>query len=711
MTPSTQPPERAFPVGMPITVLFVLLYALSDVWALDDVLPAVRGILLLWLPVGMFLFATLRGECSDMIETLTFSAVGSLALSTALSFLTDACAVWWPLAKSAVWVIRALLLVGACIILARQMRSLPGIWKERFRARPDWTLVALLVGSLCATARYQRPFEAAGQPRQRYVLDGDQTYFTALAYELQRGSPPQDCPIRAGVPERAYHQLPHLTLALLGEAAGQSDLLRLHLTVFYSVLVVTLAAVIFCAGCALGGSRAAGLAAVWLLFIGAIPTPPLLPHPFHLFYFTVLPQCSSSVEPTLLTSPQMFCGLTVGWGALLGLLRVQHSVLEGKSCRRLSVLTALLAALTLRFRVQCFIVLAPLVCLTFLLLAVRHRRWSLCAAGAVLALVTGAELAEMRLPSYLPNTDQVVFGYNPLATAWPYFKDWPGSDAVQQYLSSLSGDPHGWLWQVANLSMFCLLNMLGIPLLAMLLVFVCGAWRTARGRADLWILAALCILIECAAMLVSSRYDTYSVGGQVPLHIGWYLLPFGAVGLWRVMQGLMRLASCPRGVASCFFWALTVVVVSWQMIRGPAFPQRVVRSRGFEFTTDLAAVWDYCRVKLPSSAVVMCAWLPPNTATWSGIGGRRAYLDYVPVSVLLDSLLPPQDSARNRETLIRQVYLSDKPADVARLLRSTPVTHLIELGRFSLRTHPADLLRLAWESPHGEAKIWEIVRE
>jgi hypothetical protein len=137
----------------------------------------------------------------------------------------------------------------------------------------------------------------------------------------------------------------------------------------------------------------------------------------------------------------------------------------------------------------------------------------------------------------------------------------------------------------------------------------------------------------------------------------------------------------------------------------------VVRSRGFAFTTDLAAAWDYCRDELPPSAVVMCAWLPPNTATWSGIGGRRAYLDYIPVSAILDPLLLPQGSVKNRATLIQQVYLSAHPADVARLVRGTPVTHLIELGHLSMRTHPAGLLRLVWQSPHGAARIWEIIRE
>ncbi len=343
--------------------------------------------------------------------------------------------------------------------------------------RPDWALLAIMAASLCATARYQRPFEP-DRPTGgvRYVLNGDQTYFVALAQELERSDPSATCSIRAGVRERPYHHLSHLTLALLAREGHATDILRLHLVTGYSVLVCLACGLTFCLTRELSGSRPAGLFGAFLLFAAAIPTPPLLDNAYHVFYFTIWPQASSSVEPVLLTSPQMFYGIVLSFAVLLALLRIGRSYCEDRSSLRLAILAALLAAFLMRSRIHCFIVLGPVVGLTLACLVARRRIWPLLGPLSLLVGISAAEFFEMHMSCYLEGGQGLRLGNNRLTLNPDYslLNAWPGTEFVASLVSmSLPTAFAEWVWQFVSLSAFSALNVgFGSPLCCGVFIYI-----------------------------------------------------------------------------------------------------------------------------------------------------------------------------------------------------------------------------------------------
>lgn len=745
-TASTDPPQgmqtlNANALVLVSAILLVVYIAAGKVWGLSDVWTAVRGIALLWLPVWLFLFVTLKDECADNVENGFLSAVGSLALTTGLAFAANMASVWWSGARHATWLVPLGLfvaavwrLVSSTALIAGSRQSPAAIavpltktvnassnlnlkinqWMARLRFwRPDWALLALIVASLCVTARYQRPFEPVGNRGDvRYVLNGDQTYFTSLAYELTRNCPPADCPYRSGVRERAYHSLPHLTLALFSQASGETDLLRSHLVVGYSALVVLCCGLVFCLSRELGGCRAAGLTGLWLLFVGAIPTPMLWPNDIRLFYFTVWPQSSSTIEPTLLTSPQMFYGVTIVFGVLLGLVRVSRSVREGRSCLHVALVTALLAALLLRFRVQCFIVIFALVGCSFVVMAVRHRRWQLIGILAIAVSVALLQFGEMKLPAYLPTSQTLRIGNNGVGFLTKFFQDWPGAQTCFELLHLMLGDSHafGWSWQMLTLSMFVALNMLGLPMLLALVVYVRGAWRNPQDRGILYGMAFLAVVSVFASATLAMDYDGYSVGGQILLHFGWFALPCVAVGVWRIIAVLLERVRFLRHRSVGLFCLATLPVVIWQMVRPPSASQEQVCCHTAVITADEVAAWEFCRRELPADAVLLTNKLETNMAKWAGLAGRRSYLDYLPASKVLDPLLPVKKSVVSRSKLIEQLFQTTDDERFEQLLRNTPATHLVEFQDSKLRTSPAHVVRPAWQSLNSVVTIWQVIR-
>ena len=692
-------------------VLLVMLAVVGKVWSLPDVWSAVRGLALLWLPTWFFLCVVLRRECIDGIETAFLSAVGSVAFVSGLALLADAAAIWWPAARHAKWLVPIALMMAAVVILKRRgandWEAVVGLG----HCRPDWMLVALVLASLCATARYQRPFEAVGDTGDvRYLLNGDQTYFTSLAYELDRGCPPADCPYHAGVRERAYHSLPHLTLALFGQASGQTDLLRSHLVVDYSVLVVLCCGLVFCLSRELGGGRGAGMNGLWLLFVGAIPIPPLSPNLVHYFYFTVWPQSSSTIEPTLLTSPQMFYGVTIVYGVLLGLLRVSRSLRDGRPYLRVALFTSLLAALLLRFRVQCFVVVFPCVSLAFLVMAIRYRRWTLLGVLVPAVSVVVLQVVEMKLPSYLPTSQELRMGNNLVGFSMGFLHDWPLAETVYYLTDNLIDDPiwFAWVWQFVTLPMFVALNMLGIPMLVALAVYARSAWRNPPERSILYSLGVLTVVAIIASATLAVDYDGYSVGGQILLHFGWFTLPCVAVGVWRMTVPVLRWTHLACGGQTGLFCFVTLAAVTWQMVRGPSSCEQQVCSHTAVITASERAALDYCHHELPSDAVLLTNRLETKVAKWSGLAGRRAYLDYP--NRVLDPLLPKEDSMDSRQQLIDRLYLTRDDDEFQKLLSKTTVTHVVEFQDSPLHAKPASVVRPVWHSPDHSVTIWKVDR-
>ena len=86
-----------------------------------------------------------------------------------------------------------------------------------------------------------------------------------------------------------------------------------------------------------------------------MPLPPLTGTTEPYFYFNLWPHASSNLEPMLFTSPQSYSGLLVWFGTLLGITEICRRASVGGQGRPVLLITSLMIASLLRFRVQIFL--------------------------------------------------------------------------------------------------------------------------------------------------------------------------------------------------------------------------------------------------------------------------------------------------------------------------------------------------------------------
>src|SRR5579872_608302 len=80
----------AEPIAMVTAIILSGVYlCFGGVWTYEDARLGLFGAAWLWLPIGLFLFATLRNECADTVETLVLAGAGTLGMTTALTFACD----------------------------------------------------------------------------------------------------------------------------------------------------------------------------------------------------------------------------------------------------------------------------------------------------------------------------------------------------------------------------------------------------------------------------------------------------------------------------------------------------------------------------------------------------------------------------------------------------------------------------------------------
>jgi hypothetical protein len=680
-------------------------------WSLGpfELVRVVVGFGALWLPVGWLVWLVTREEIEDPLSRFTFSAIASYAVTPLLYFALAVCGQWIPGLERLFPVVLAAIAVGLAIRLWRKGPAvrLPG--RALFQ-RLDWVLVALVVASLCVVARYQVAFERTEDGASRLVTDGDQTYYASLVYELGRHVPPLQQPIRAGNPERAYHLLPHLGTMLLGRFTGQHDVLRAHLVYEYAWRVVLLCLATFSMVRTLTGSRAAGLMSVALLYVLAIPMAPWVPNSIGYFYFTGHPQATSGVEPVLFTSPQMFSGLVVAAGLLLGVLWVSQRFSRRLPLGATGIATAILVSSLMRFRAQVFI---PAVSGFSLLLAfawIRTRDRTVLAAAAVVVVLSGLLFVEMKSPVYLVDSASVVLGNNHLTfrpaflwlNAWPFAREaW---DTLQQ--ASLPPAAGEWIWQGLSLSMFTFANVVGLPafLGAAVFLFRPGAWREwglFSGFAT-WLAAASVM----GAMTLAVSYDPYSLGGQMPLHVGHYLLPLAVAGAWQGADLLLR-RSRPRRVAGALLATAVPAAFLWQMARPPSTLEERVRQVNLTMSARESALLDQMREGLPADAVILSTHhLMGRYAAFSGLAGRRAYLEYGITP--MDEFPQVAQDVRRRLDTIRSAWQTSSEPEFCDLLAGTPATHLVEYASEPLGTRSPRCLEALTVNP--ELVLWRVKR-
>jgi hypothetical protein len=686
-------------------------------FGLCELLHCVAGATALWAPIGWLVFLLLHDQFSDILSRLTFSAVASYALTTLLYFGFCVAGLWLPGCENGFYVVEAGLLITAFAWawrhgLRQGLRQLRKISNDF-----DWTLASLLVASLLICLRYQKAFE--WQPvygRYLLVTNGDQAYFAAIAHELARHTPPLQQPTRAGVPDRAYHLFPHLTSMLLARYTGQLDMLRANLVYQYAILTIVMALVLFSIVRLLTGSRGAGYITVALMYIGAVPLPPLDPtHREIFFYFNLWPHATSTLEPVLITSPQMYYGIVVYYGILLGLAVACQRVMRGQPVGGLVVVTALLIGALARFRIQIFLPLLP----GFLLLVSwfwrKTRQPVFPVAGCLALAVAAGLLLETRLGIYLAHTSHLTVGNSRLPWKFTFISSWPGALWVQEKLAgALAPSGHtytlDWIWQILCVSMFVLANIIGVPLLVGCVGYFLerGAWREWRPLS----LFSLCLVLSSLAGAVCLRatYDPWSVGGQMVLHTSWYIFPLAGAGLWALFQrfpaGWRQATSVwqPVGVALVLGFGI------WQLERGPSRLQQDQRKKQIAVSADEWAALKYIWQALPTESVILSPNYHANgTAFFSGVGGRRTYLEYIPTPMGLRMWTDEADSDRERSQCISRLWNAATEEAFCQALPAG-VTHLVEYRWQPLPVHPASMLRSVWVSPRRAVTIWEVIR-
>ncbi|MEP6956410.1 MAG: hypothetical protein ABI883_06250, partial [Chthoniobacterales bacterium] len=94
-------------------------------------------------------------------------------------------------------------------------------------------------------------------------------------------------------------------------------------------------------------------------------------------------------------------------------------------------------------------------------------------------------------------------------------------------------------------------------------------------------------------------------------------------------------------------------------------------------------------------------------ALLSGLSGRAAFLELAGNPVDQQALrLHPED---DRAALIKALSLADSEEEFSKLLRATPITHLLETQEQPWRVHPPECLTRAWSSPQQKVVIWQVI--
>jgi hypothetical protein len=668
------------------------------------------GLACLWLPVGSLVYLLLSNRCSDTLTRATLSAVASYGLTTPAYALFGACGLAVPGFQWMFYAAQSLILLGVLAYVLKNKLTWRVAEVLRGWQKLDWTLILLIALSILVTKSYKATFTLEpDQTSRRLVMHGDATYLSSLAYELGRQTPAQQQSVRSGIKERAYHMYPHLTAMLVARYTGQPDILQSLMHYQFTVVEVLLCLTLFCTVRGVTGSRAAGYIAVALIYVLAIPLPPVGPNAAGYWYFTWFPHATSSLEPSVLNSPQTYCALPVVLGTLLFVTQFSIEVSQRRAAGTLAVLMGLLAAALLRFRVQSFLILFPGLMVLFLIAAWRLRQWRFLAAGCLAALAVGVQLLEMKMPVYYPASASILIHNNHLGRDCILFNSWPGADLTRVALDyCLYPKVYDWAWQIVCLALFAVFNMAGLPG-AMAGVF--HWFKRSTWQAPTWaysgMLAWLTVGTIAGSTCLSTPYDYWSVGGQSLFMIGWYLLPLLAIGLWQAGPLLPpRLLAC-KPYAPVAAALLLVAACTWQRVREMT-PVQAMYHTGPVISGDEWAAMMFMRSHLPDDAVLLtkASHHPTAACMLSGIAGRASFLEYFCMGGPLGG--GAYDQWHARLARIDRVWDADDSAAFAAAVLDTGATHLVEYAENPLRLHPGDCLEEVFGSPNGGVKIWKF---
>lgn len=678
-----------------------------------ELLRFTSGALALWMPLGGWFYLLLRKEVPDRTIRVAFSAGSSYALTTLFYFAAATLHCNWLFYS-------AQALAGAGLIYYAVQNRSTLVQCAKCLRRFDWVLAALVAASMVANIPAQSVWRRDAQTGGR-IYEGfpDHLYHVGQAYELSRHIPPQQATIRGGSPERAYHNFMHLTTMLIDRYTGQPDMLRVHLVYHYAVIQVLMCLLLYGIGKTLAASRAAGYCALALMYV-AVPSAPNLwpiaapagfpvktvPH----FYFTVFPHLSSGLDPVTLLSPQMYSGLVVLYAGMLGVLLFLERDKLGFRAPVLALATALIFAATTRFNIHIALVVLPVFLLITLDLWRRKHQNVFLVAGFGAAVVAGLLYLEMRTGVYLQGTSDVRFGLAfPLS---PLFSSWPFASEVHNWITRAIPQPDvaKWVWTVTGLSIFSLLNVIGIPLLAATSIYLVSERARHIFAPFNFLIVSAAVTSIGFAIILASDYDRYSVGLQLPLLTRWYLFPFAGVALWTIGRFLQKRLSWPAAVWTSL---VSIALVAGLLNRtiGSASPLTLLnRQTRVAIKAEEWPAFVYLRERTPPDSVILTnkSWGAYQFVV-SGLAGRAAYQEIPENPVDKQALkLNPRD---DRVAITKALWSAASDAQFCSLLRSTPITHILEFQDHPWPVHPPGCLTRLWENPEHTLIIWQVARD
>ncbi|TMP96146.1 MAG: hypothetical protein E6L07_06020 [Verrucomicrobia bacterium] len=252
--------------------------------------------------------------------------------------------------------------------------------------------------------------------------------------------------------------------------------------------------------------------------------------------------------------------------------------------------------------------------------------------------------------------------------------------------------------------------MIGIPLLAATSIYLTSdRARRVFGPFNFLIFSAVATSIGFAIILASD-YDRYSLGGQFPLHTRWYLFPFAGVALWRIGRFLQKRFSWPAAV---WTFLVSIVLVAGLLYRtaGPASPLTLFnRQTRLAIKAEEWPAFVYLREHTPPDSVVLTnkSWGAYQFVV-SGLAGRAAYQELPGNPV--DKQALKLNARDDRVAITKALWSAASDAQFSSLLRSTPITHILEFQDHPWPVHPPDCLTRLWENREHTLIIWQVARD
>ena len=206
--------------------------------------------------------------------------------------------------------------------------------------------------------------------------------------------------------------------------------------------------------------------------------------------------------------------------------------------------------------------------------------------------------------------------------------------------------------------------------------------------------------------MITSDFDSYSVGGQLPHHTRWYLFPLMSVAIWLGYQYLQSRLHWPRSVWISHAAIIIIIIFAGRQLTLPSKFMSLITGPNLVMSEDEWLALTYLHDQTPKDSIIIS-----NNGTsfnFSGLAGRAdyagdPYYSMKPLALQLD----PKDDRQER---IIELWGSRDGEHFCARLYPTPATHLVEYAK---QLHPllvdnAPCLEKIWESPNQEVSIFEI---